>query len=85
VRVLFVIVYWLSKSAVAAVLVTSTVPFPVKVPAPETTTAAAGTRFALAFTVKVPPTLKFVLAETSAEVFEIVRELKAVVDDPPII
>jgi hypothetical protein len=45
-RVLFVIVYWLEKSGVAAVRVTCAVPEPLNVPAPLTISAAAGWKVA---------------------------------------
>ena|SRR5437660_3826385 len=85
VNVLLVMVYCELKSAVAAVLVTCTVPLPVSVPAPLTMTAAAGEKTALALTVRVPTTLKFVFAETGAPVFVMVKLLNAVSDDPPIV
>ena len=77
VSVLFVIVYWLAKSAVALVLVTCTVPDPVRVPEPLMTVAAAGVRIvADPFILKVAPTPMFVLTERAADVFESVRLLK---------
>ena len=76
VRVLLVIVYWLAKSAVAAVRVTLTVPKPVKVPAPEMISAAAGVKVAPEFTVKVVTTEKLPLEVTLAEL-AMVRLLKA--------
>jgi len=62
-----VIVYWLLKSAVAAVRVTFTVPLPVKVPRPEITSVAPGVKVADAPTVKVPPTAKLEEEVTAAE------------------
>lgn len=76
-------VYCEAKSAVAAVRVTSTVPEPVRVPEPEITTAAAGTRLALALTVMLPSALMLVFTDTSALVLESVKLLKAVVELPP--
>jgi len=63
-----VIVYWLLKSAVAAVRVTFTVPVPVKVPNPEMTSVAPGVKVAELPTVKVPPTAKLEEEVTAAEV-----------------
>ena len=60
-------------------------PLPVNVPAPLTTTPAAGVKVALAFTVRVPTTLKFVLAKTAAFVFEMVKLLNVVTVVPPIV
>ena len=61
------------KSVEPAALVTWTVPFPVRVPAPLMTTAAPGAKTALGFTLKFPLTLKFALAVTATAVLEIVR------------
>lgn len=69
------IVYCDKKSGVEAVRVTCTVPLPVIVPGPLMTIGAVGITTAFAFTVKLPPTLKLVLAETAAAVLEIVRLL----------
>lgn len=66
---------------------TSTVPEPVIVPvAPPLlmTTAAAGVKRALAFTVIVLETFKFVLAVTATLAFEMVRLPNDVVEEPPI-
>ena len=54
---------------------TLTVPEPVKVPAPEITTAAPGFKIVLAFIVKVPleATLMLVLTAIAALVLETVR------------
>ena len=49
------IVYWLTKSAVAAVLVTLTVPAPVSVPRPLIMSEAPGVKTAAVLTVNVPP------------------------------
>jgi hypothetical protein len=67
VSVLLVIVYWLLKSAVAAVRVTTTVPLPVSVPAPLMTADAAGVKVELLFAVNVPATAMLPVAETAAE------------------
>ena len=55
-------VYWLMKSAVAAVRVTWTVPVPASEPAPEMTVVAVGASVLPLFTVRVPPTSKFEVA-----------------------
>jgi hypothetical protein len=63
---LLAIVYWLLKSAVAAVRVTFTVPLPVSVPAPLITLAAAGVNPAPLATVIVLTTAKLVDVVTPA-------------------
>src|ERR1051325_8749241 len=74
VSVLFVIVYWLRKSAVAAVRVTRAVPVPVSVPVPLMTAAATGLKIAFApFTFNVPLTPKLLFAVSGWVVFESVR------------
>jgi len=81
-----VIVYWLLKSAVAAVRVTLTVPVPVKVPRPEITSVAPGVKVADVPTVKVPPTAKLEEEVTAAEVARVtllkVRLPELAIDEP---
>jgi len=81
-----VIVYWLLKSAVAAVRVTFTVPVPVKVPKPEMTSAAPGVKVAELPTVKVPPTAKLEEEVTAAELAKVrllkVRVPLLAIDEP---
>ena len=63
VSVLLVMVYCDKKSAVAAVLVTCTVPAPVSVPAPEMNTAATG--------IKMPSTINVLPAATGRSLFSV--------------
>ena len=72
------------KSGVAAVLVTFTVPLPVRVPVPLTTTAADGVKVTLAATVNVPEMLKFSLDEKPLVLFRFTVLKPSVAADVPL-
>src|ERR1051325_127391 len=82
VSVLFVMVYWFRKSAVAAMRDARAVPVPVKVPVPLITAPATGEKIAFApFTLRDPLTAKLLFAVSGFVVFESVR-LKNVIAVP---